>query len=172
MDNQSSSRALSLAPSSRSNPTLPLQGVLVIGLSETCHICKNLEAKGLIEDLLDLEGTFVKRVLTVRVSGLPPPGTPAILIVDTKYPNFKYFKNEEVFERAKTSGPDWYEFIDEVKFFNRKVVGGQLEVTQDYQGAWSMQVFKKFCIDSDNALNGSVGTNSKRRAIIKARYTK
>ena len=171
MDNQSSSRALSLTPSSRSNPALSLQGVLVIGLSETCHICRNLEAKGLIEDLLDLEGAFVRRVLTVRVSGLPPPGTPAILVVDTKYPNFKYFRNTEVFERARTSGKNWQDFLPDVRFFNRKLVNHEFEVTRDYAGPFSVEIIKKFCVDSDILLQSSRHAPARRSAIIKARYT-
>lgn len=125
-----------------------LPGVLIIGLMKECKVCKNLENKGYIDSLHALKGTFLVDVLDMEVDGLPPPDTPAIFIIDGKYPNFKYFKDVATYERARTSGRDWLSFASSVRFFNRKISGNELIFSPEYVGEWSVDIMKKFCIES------------------------
>lgn len=130
-----------------------LPGVLIIGLMKDCKVCESLESKGYIDSLHALKGTFLVEVLDMEVDGLPPPGTPAIFIIDGRYPNFKYFKDMATYERAKTSGRNWLSFATSVRFFNRKIDGNDLVFSPDYVGGWTVEIMKRFCIDSSLQLS-------------------
>lgn len=150
--------------------TSRLPGVFVISLSVDCPVCKNLESKGYVDQFLELDTDFVTETVKITIDGVPPPDTPAIFIIDNRYPNFKYFKSVELYEAARVSGRDWLKFASGVRFFNRKVVGEQLVVSQDYVGDWSVDIMKKFCKDS-HAQFLQEAQSRDRRPVIRQRYT-
>ena len=147
-----------------------LPGILIIGLAKDCRICENLEKKGFIDSLHEqLKGRLLADVKDMRVDGLPPPDFPSIFVIDQRYPNFKYFKDIATFEKARTSGRDWLQFASSVRFFNRKISGYELVFSPDYVGEWSVDLMKKFCIDSSIQLSQESQMRAEAPRIL-ARY--
>ena len=128
----------------------------MIGLKRDCEVCDDLKNRGIIADIQNLQGTFLTEVLTYTVTGKIGDNVPLIFTIDNKYPNFKYFANEQVLREAEASGKNWKNFLPVVRFFNRKVAGNGLDLSQDYVAAWSVDVIKKFCLDSKIQIEGQI----------------
>jgi hypothetical protein len=93
-----------------------------------------------------------KDIVTIYIDSFNIPQFPKILSIDPYYPNFKYMSND-IFRSSQANVDNWKSIATNIYYFNRVFDGtGSLIPFGKYVGSYSLELIKKFCIDSDKEL--------------------